>query len=78
MQVCVLMNGDRTIAPVSRSDKIRHTLAPGRRAYLQVARGEIQVNGLGLSEGDGAAITGEGEINLTTGTSAEVLLFDLT
>jgi len=43
-----------------------------------VARGEIQVNGLGLSEGDGAAITGEEEINLSTGTSAEVLLFDLT
>ena len=63
---------------LGKSDKIRHTLAPGRRAYLQVARGEIQVNGLGLSEGDGAAITGEGEINLTTGTSAEVLLFDLT
>ena len=60
------------------ADKIRYTLAPGRRAYLQVARGEIQVNGLGLSEGDGAAITGEEEINLSTGTSAEVLLFDLT
>ena len=63
---------------LTESDKIRHTLAQGRRAYLQVARGEIQVNGLGLSEGDGAAITGEEEINLTTGTSAEVLLFDLT
>ena len=60
------------------ADKIRYTLAPGRRAYLQVARGEIQVNGLGMSEGDGAAITGEEEINLSTGTSAEVLLFDLT
>ena len=63
---------------LGESDKIRHTLAPGRRAYLQVARGEVEVNGLGLSEGDGAAITGEEEINFTTGTSAEVLLFDLT
>jgi len=63
---------------LGESDKIRHTLAPGRRAYLQVARGEVEVNGLGLSEGDGAAITGEEEINFTTGTSAEILLFDLT
>ena len=63
---------------LGESDKIRHTLAPGRRAYLQVARGEVEVNGLGLSEGDGAAITGEEEINFTTGTSTEILLFDLT
>lgn len=63
---------------LGKSDQIRHTLAPGRRAYLQVARGEVEVNGLGLSEGDGATITGEEEINLTTDTSAEVLLFDLT
>ena len=63
---------------LGESDKIRHTLAPGRRAYLQVARGEVEVNGLGLSEGDGAAITGEEEINFATGTSAEILLFDLT
>ena len=62
---------------LGKSDQIRHTLAPGRHAYLQVARGEVQVNGLGLSEGDGAALTGEDEINLTTATSAEVLLFDL-
>lgn len=55
----------------------RQSLAPGRRAWVQVARGEVEVNGQRLEEGDGARITDEQEISVTARQPAEILLFDL-
>jgi len=54
-----------------------HVLPPGRRAYLHVARGTASLNGLELAAGDGARIEGENALRLESGSSAEVLLFDL-
>ena len=54
-----------------------HALPPGRRAYLHVARGELQVNGLDMAAGDGARIEDETALHLKSGSSAEILLFDL-
>lgn len=54
-----------------------HTLAPGRRAYVHVARGQVSVNGLALDGGDGARITGETQLTLSNARDAEILLFDL-
>jgi quercetin 2,3-dioxygenase len=52
-------------------------LAPGRRAYLHVARGAVKVNGVMLEEGDAMKLTDEKSIELAEGRQAEVLLFDL-
>jgi quercetin 2,3-dioxygenase len=57
-------------------DSVRYDLQPGRYAWLQVARGTVDVNGQKLKAGDGAAIEDERTLTLT-GTDAEVLLFDL-
>jgi len=54
-----------------------HPLAPGRRAYVHVARGTIDVNGHTLAAGDAAKLTDETEVALENGRAAEVLLFDL-
>ncbi|MEN6629162.1 MAG: pirin family protein, partial [Sulfuricella sp.] len=54
-----------------------HALAQGRRAYLHVAQGEMFLNGQPLQAGDGARIEGETELHLKSGSSAEILLFDL-
>jgi redox-sensitive bicupin YhaK (pirin superfamily) len=59
------------------SDSVTHNVAPGRRVYVHVARGEVTVNGEVLSGGDGARITGVIAVNLTGAKAAEVLLFDL-
>lgn len=56
---------------------VRHALAPGRDAWVQVARGRVEVNGVALGPGDGAALTGEAAANLRAIAPAEVLLFDL-
>jgi len=62
---------------LSSGDGVSHRLAPGRRAYVQVARGEAVVNGQKLSAGDGAAVEEETEIKLVSPSTAEVLVFDL-
>jgi len=53
------------------------TVAPGRRAYVHVARGEIEVDGQRLAAGDAAMITDAGRVDLAGGRDAEVLAFDL-
>ncbi len=54
-----------------------HPLAPGRKAWLQVARGEVAVDGEVLKAGDAAAITDQGQIAVRSKAASEVLLFDL-
>jgi quercetin 2,3-dioxygenase len=59
---------------------VTHELQKGRGAWIQVARGSVDVNGRTLNAGDGAAISDEEKIMLTgnaNGKKAEVLLFDL-
>ncbi|MGZ2745676.1 pirin family protein [Burkholderia stagnalis] len=49
----------------------------GRRVYVHVVRGAVEVNGEPLDGGDGARITGVEAVALANGRGAEVLLFDL-
>lgn len=52
-------------------------LNPERLAYVHVARGALQVNGIVLSGGDGALLDSETTLTLHDGHDAEVLVFDL-
>ena len=51
-------------------------LAPGRRAWVHVARGSLTVNGVALSAGDAVAISDESGWSCPAATQAEVLVFD--
>jgi redox-sensitive bicupin YhaK (pirin superfamily) len=58
--------------------ELAHALAPGRKAWLQVARGGVAVNGAELTAGDGVAVEGEPTLTITgRADDAEILLFDL-
>ena len=59
-----------------KNGEVTHMLAPDRRAWVQVARGELTLNGQKLTAGDGAGIENESRLTLTGG-DAEALLFDL-
>ena len=59
------------------AERAAHPLAPGRKAYLHVVRGELTVNGTPLQAGDAVKMTGVSEVALEKGAGAEVLLFDL-
>jgi quercetin 2,3-dioxygenase len=59
---------------------VHHELRPGRHAWIQVARGAVDLNGKRLTAGDGAAISDEAEVVITGASSterSEILLFDL-
>lgn len=58
-------------------ETVSHALAAGRRAYVQVARGETRINGAMLAAGDGARVSDEREMVLQAGVETELLLFDL-
>ncbi|HMH65505.1 MAG TPA: pirin family protein [Rhizomicrobium sp.] len=54
-----------------------HPLAQGRKAWLQVAKGEVVVDGETLKAGDAAALTDQTQIAVRSIQPSEVLLFDL-
>jgi redox-sensitive bicupin YhaK (pirin superfamily) len=59
-------------------DKVTHTLAPGRHAWLHVARGAVTLNGRALKTGDGAAVSEEKLVDINNASEkSELLLFDL-
>lgn len=52
-------------------------LAPGRHAWVHVARGKVRVNGRDLEAGDGAALSNEPMVRVEGVEGGEVLVFDL-
>jgi quercetin 2,3-dioxygenase len=59
-------------------DEVSHSLEGDRVAWLQVARGAVQVNDQSLTAGDGVAISQELQVTLKgVGDESEVLLFDM-
>jgi redox-sensitive bicupin YhaK (pirin superfamily) len=65
------------IANLAPGESVRHELAAGRAAWLQVARGRVTMNGIRLDQGDGAAVEDEAHLEIVAEAPSEVLLFDL-
>jgi redox-sensitive bicupin YhaK (pirin superfamily) len=59
------------------SERATLALAPGRRAYVHVARGAVTVNGAALETGDALKVTDSATLTVEQGRGAEVLVFDL-
>jgi quercetin 2,3-dioxygenase len=60
-----------------RTEAATLAIKPGRRAYVHVVRGNVNVNGENFGTGDAAKLTGVSEIAIKNGDNAEVLVFDL-
>jgi redox-sensitive bicupin YhaK (pirin superfamily) len=58
-------------------ERVSYSLPRRRHAWVQVARGAVDLNGQPLREGDGAAVSDEDRLELAAKESSEVLLFDL-
>ena len=50
------------LSQLERGSEVRHTIAEGRHAWLQVLRGGVRVNGLEAAAGDGVAASEEREL----------------
>jgi redox-sensitive bicupin YhaK (pirin superfamily) len=75
--VRIRQNNELYATVLGKGDSVKHQLQPDRHAYVQVARGSVKLNGKGLVEGDGAAISAEKSVELIGVQDAEILLFDL-
>lgn len=62
---------------LSAGQQLQFAPAAGRHAWLQVARGAVELNGTALAESDGAAVSDESELVMRATADAELLLFDL-
>jgi quercetin 2,3-dioxygenase len=58
-------------------ETVAHELMPGRCAWLQIAEGALDCNGVALETGDGASTEAPGQLTLTATQPTEALLFDL-
>ncbi len=62
---------------LSAGDAVEHVVPEGRRAWVQVVKGAITVNGEALREGDAVSTETAQTLSLSANSDAELLLFDL-
>ena len=65
------------VSLLNPEQEVSHQLGNGRHAWLQVAKGAVELNGNRLTQGDGAAISNEQKLGIKGLENAEILLFDL-
>jgi hypothetical protein len=70
-------DADVWLARLGKGAEATLALNAGRHAWVQIAEGEVTLNGQTLRAGDGAALSNETELILAAKTQAQALLFDL-
>lgn len=76
-EIRIVQDAEIWLARFDRDEEAMHTLAQGRRAWIHVVRGPVEVSGQKLETGDALAVSDEDTILLSAGAGAEVLLIDL-
>jgi quercetin 2,3-dioxygenase len=65
-------------ALLDSGDAVTHDLKSGRKSWVQVIRGAIEVNGTATNSGDGVALEDEAVLSVTSrADDSEILVFDL-
>ena len=75
--IAIHQDADLWLAKLDSGDRVAHTLRPQRHAWVHVAEGEVELNGLNLNAGDAVAVSEESKLLLTAKAKSQVLLFDL-
>jgi len=77
--VTVHQDASMWVARLPAGARLARAIAPGRHAWLQVARGAVALAGgaLALAAGDGLAASGEPSLAIAASEPSELLLFDL-
>jgi len=75
--VTIHQNASLSAAKIDAGESVSASLAEGRRGWLHVATGRVQIKGYTLEAGDSVALVHEPQITLAGLEPAEVLLFDL-
>lgn len=64
-------------ATLKAGQSVTHNLGAGRHAYLALAKGVAEVNGIELMQRDGAAIENETQVTINARHEAEIVLVDV-
>jgi redox-sensitive bicupin YhaK (pirin superfamily) len=75
--VTIHQDVDLYAALLTDGETVSLDLRPGRKAWIQVARGAVRGAGQPLTAGDGLGVPDAGPIDITASKDAEILLFDL-
>ena len=62
---------------LNEGEVVTHSLAAGRKGWVQVAQGSATLNGEQLHPGDGVAVEGPAELRLTGTSETELLVFEM-
>jgi hypothetical protein len=65
------------VSRLGDGDRVEHELKPGRRAFLYVIEGGVDLNGEMLEAGDQARITDPGVLAVTGAQTSEIILIDI-
>ena len=78
-QGSVTIHADATIRAglFNGAERGERALDPGRKAYVHLVRGALEVNGQRLNAGDALLLANESAVSFSNGSDAEVLLFEL-
>jgi hypothetical protein len=75
--VTIRQDVDLHAARLSPRDRVTLPLARGRAAWVQIARGQLALDGEELEAGDGAAVEDKSALELAARAESELLVFDL-
>ena len=75
--IAIHQDADLWLAKMQPGNRLTHTLAPQRHAWVHVAEGDVSLNGQLLHGGDAAAVSVEQTLELSATAPAQILLFDL-
>jgi redox-sensitive bicupin YhaK (pirin superfamily) len=70
-------DADLYLARLESSDAVVHELKRRRHAWIHVAEGDIDLNGIPMSAGDGAAVSEDEVLKFKGKRNAQVLIFDM-
>ena len=66
-----------SLAALEAGTSLEYPLGRGRHAWLQVIRGDVDMNGAALNASDAAAVSDEDSVRIAATSDAEVMLFEL-
>ena len=76
-EVRIVQDAEIWAARFDGEEEAVHMVQPGRKVWVHVIRGDIEISGDDLKTGDSASIVDEEEILVRAHGPAEVLLFDM-
>lgn len=75
--IAIHQDADLWLVKLLAGQRVSHSLAGRRHAWVHIAEGEIILNGATQSAGDAAAVDGENKLQLSANKPSQALLFDL-